>query len=440
MHKHARRRRYGRAGVAAAAATLAMALTPSVAGAAPRTGEIRAAGGPTAIAGSYIVVFKPDAVTTSDVGSRAASLAAEHGAKVKRTYRTALRGFAAAMNETEARRLAANPAVAYVEQDHTVRLEGTQSPTPSWGLDRVDQRALPLNDSYSYPDNGAGVRAYVLDTGVRATHSDFGGRAVSGRDFVDNDNDTNDCNGHGTHVAGTIAGNAYGIAKGATIVGVRIMNCGGSGAWNTVIAGIDWVTADHDAGEMAVANMSIGGGTMQSVNDAVTAAINDGVSFAVAAGNENSNACGTSPASTPDAITIGATDKTDRRASFSNYGDCLDLFAPGVGITSAWYTGDTATNTISGTSMASPHAAGVAALITAANPSFTPRQVRDKMVADATSGVVTDPRTGSPNKLLYVENEAPAENDFSVSVSPAAGDTDPGGSVSATVATATVKG
>ncbi|MGW5050364.1 S8 family serine peptidase [Actinokineospora sp. NPDC004072] len=426
MHDNIRR-----AVIAAAIAALPLALAPATAHA---TGEIRSAGGPTAVPDSYIVVLKDNAVAAVEARAEA------YGGTVTHTYRDALRGFAVSLPEAAARRLAAHPSVAYVEQDHTAQLLDTQSPTPSWGLDRVDQRALPLDNSYTYPTNGAGVRVYILDTGVRVSHNDFGGRAVHGRDTVDDDDDSSDCHGHGTHVAGTVGGAAHGIAKGATLVAVRIMNCQGSGQWSDIIAGIDWVAADHDPGEPAVANMSIGGGKYQALNDAVTAAIRDGVTFAVAAANDNADACTKSPASTPDAITTGATDRADKRASFSNYGSCLDLFAPGVGITSTWWTADDATSTASGTSMASPHVAGVAALITAAHPGYTPQQVRDAMVADATSGVVTDPRAGSPNKLLHVDAGAPAEDDFAVSVSPESGATDPGGAVTATVSTSTVSG
>ncbi|MCQ0022867.1 S8 family peptidase [Streptomyces somaliensis DSM 40738] len=427
-------------------AAAALALTQAPAGAAPaaepapRTGAILGDGGPGAIDGAYIVVLRESAVTSSGVGARAMKLADAYGGTVTRTYQDALHGFGVRMSREAARRLAADPVVSYVEQDRTVRTVGTQTPTPSWGLDRVDQRALPLDDSYTYPNTAAGVRVYILDTGVRATHTDFGGRVVGGRDIVDNDDDPGDCNGHGTHVAGTAAGTSHGIAKGATVVPVRIMDCGGRGAWSDVIAGIEWVTADHDPGEPTVANMSIGGGTMQSVNDAVAAAIGDGVTFVVAAGNDNADACRTSPASTPEAITIGATDEADRRASFSNHGTCLDLFAPGVGITSAWYTGDTATTRISGTSMAAPHAAGLAAVVTAAHPSYTPQQVRDAMVADATAGVVTNPGTGSPNKLLHLVRSGPVEDDFSVTVDPSNVSLEPGAKTTLTVGTSTVSG
>jgi subtilisin family serine protease len=362
---------------------------------APAEGNVLAAGSPTAISGSYIVVLKDG--TTSDAG-----LASRYGGNVVSSWRDALKGFHANMSATAARRLAADPAVKYVEQDQVVSLVATQSPTPSWGLDRIDQRNLPLNNSYTYPTNGAGVTAYIIDTGIRITHVDFGGRAVWGTNTVDTNN--TDCHGHGTHVAGTTGGTSYGVAKGVTLVAVKVLNCAGSGTNTQVINGINYVTNNHTTGA-AVANMSLGGGFSQAENDAVTAAINDGVTFAIAAGNSNADACNSSPASTPAAITLGATDINDARASFSNFGTCLDLFAPGVNITSAWGLGsDTATNTISGTSMASPHAAGVAALIKAANPSFTPQQVRDKMVADATPNVVTNPGTGSPNRLLFVDN------------------------------------
>ncbi|HEX6871721.1 MAG TPA: S8 family serine peptidase [Micromonosporaceae bacterium] len=373
----------------------------STASAAP-TGEILYAGSPTAVADSYIVVL-PDTVAVADVTTTAQGLANRYGGAVVRTYQHALRGFELRTSAAAAARLAADAAVKYVEQNRTVSLAGTQSPTPSWGLDRIDQRNLPLDNSYTYPNTGSGVRAYIIDTGIRFSHSDFGGRAVSGFDAIDGGT-ADDCHGHGTHVSGTVGGTTYGVAKTVTLVGVRVLDCAGSGTYAQVISGINWVTGDHAAGAPAAANMSLGGGFDQATNDAVTNSIADGVTYAIAAGNSAANACNYSPASTPNAITVGATDSTDARASYSNFGTCLDIFAPGTSITSAWNTSDTATNTISGTSMATPHVAGAAALVLAANPTYTPQQVRDKLVADATPNVVTNPGTGSPNLLLYVGN------------------------------------
>ncbi|GIJ49530.1 hypothetical protein Val02_64160 [Virgisporangium aliadipatigenens] len=429
-----------RSGFLIAAAALAVAAgTP--ASAAPAEGTILDAGGATAIADSYIVVLNDLAVSSAGVQATATSLATQYNATVARTYQHALRGFAANMSADAARKLAADPTVRYVTQNHTVQASGTQAPTPSWGLDRIDQRALPLNNSYTYPTLASTVRAYIVDTGINFGHNDFGGRAVSGRDTIDNDNDATDCQGHGTHVSGTVGGNTYGVAKGVTLVGVRVLNCSGSGTWDQVIAGIDWVTGDHDPGELAVANMSLGGGLNTALNQAVTNSIADGVTYGVAAGNENgSNACQVSPASTPNAITVGATTNTDARASYSNIGTCLDIFAPGSGITSAWIGGATNTNTISGTSMATPHVVGAAALVLAQNPSYTPAQVASKLSNDATPNVVTSPGTGSPNKLLYVDNSGLPASDFSVAVSPTAGSTNAGGSVTATVSTATTGG
>ncbi|WP_329110429.1 S8 family peptidase [Micromonospora sp. NBC_01699] len=422
-----------------AAATAAVAFAGPVA-AAPAEGQIQRAGGATAVAGSYVVVFKDASVAQTSVADTAQSLAKRHGGSVARTYEHALRGFEVRLSEAAAKRLAADPSVKYVQQNHTVRIAATQTPTPSWGLDRIDQVNLPLNNSYTYPNTGAGVRAYIIDTGIRFSHSDFGGRAVTGFDAVDGGS-ADDGNGHGTHVAGTVGGNAYGVAKGVTLVGVRVLDNGGSGTYAGVIAGIDWVTADHDPGERAVANMSLGGGFDQGVNDAVTRSIADGVVYGLAAGNEyNSNACNVSPASTPNGITVGATESNDAKAGYSNIGTCLDIFAPGSAITSAWNTSDSATNTISGTSMATPHVVGAAALVLSASPTYTPQQVRDKLVNDATNGVVTSPGAGSPNKLLYIGNVVPPTQDFSIAVAPGAGTINPGQSVTATVSTATTVG
>ncbi|MFV2112262.1 S8 family serine peptidase [Micromonospora sp. LOL_025] len=420
-------------------AALAMVATATPAMAAEPVGTIRAAGGATAVADSYIVVFKDSSVARSSVGDTAQRLVGRHGGAVARTYGAALRGFEVRVDARAAARIAADPAVAYVEQNHTVTISGTQTNPPSWGLDRIDQRALPLNSSYTYPNTASNVHAYIIDTGIRFSHSDFGGRAVSGYDAVDGGS-ADDCNGHGTHVAGTVGGSAYGVAKGVQLVGVRVLNCQGSGTNAGVIGGVDWVTAN--AVKPAVANMSLGGGANTSLDTAVRNSINSGVSYGLAAGNDSGgNACNTSPARTAEGITVGSTTNTDARSSFSNIGTCLDIFAPGSSITSAWHTSDTSTNTISGTSMATPHVVGAAALVASANPAWTPQQVRDYLVNNATSNVVTNPGTGSPNKLLYVVNgDTPPTNDFSVSVSPTSGSTAPGGSVTATVATATTNG
>lgn len=323
--------------------------------------------------------------------------------RLTHVYTSSLRGFSVKASAAQARSLAADSKVAYVEQDSRVALDATQS-NATWGLDRIDQHPLPLDTSYTYNTTASNVSIYVIDTGVRTTHQEFGGRAVIGTDTVGDGQNGNDCNGHGTHVAGTTAGSTYGVAKGAQIVGVRVLNCQGSGTTSGVVAGIDWVTSN--AVKPAVANMSLGGGASTALDDAVKRSVASNVSYAVAAGNGNAggkaqNACNYSPARVPEAITVGATDKTDTKASWSNYGSCLDLFAPGVSITSSWSTSNTATNTISGTSMATPHVAGVAALYLSGHPSATPAQVRDAMVAATTSGVVQNAGTSSPNKLLY---------------------------------------
>ncbi|ONI82604.1 serine protease [Saccharothrix sp. ALI-22-I] len=358
-------------------------------------GSILGLGAPNAVKDSYIVVLKDVSTSTVD------TLSNKYEANVKHTYASALRGFSATMTEAQARKLAADPSVSYVQQDGEVTISGTQAPTPSWGLDRIDQAALPLDNSYTYPNEGEGVTAYIIDTGIRFSHSDFGGRAVTGRDTVDNDADATDCNGHGTHVAGTVGGTAYGVAKKAKLVGVRVLNCAGSGTYAGVIAGIDWVTAN--AVKPAVANMSLGGGADATVDQAVRNSIASGVTYGIAAGNSNgADACNYSPARTAEAITVGSTTNTDARSSFSNLGTCLDIFAPGTSITSAWYTNDTATNTISGTSMATPHVVGAAAVYLAANPTATPQQVRDALVNGATNGVIGGAGSGSPNKLLKI--------------------------------------
>jgi subtilisin family serine protease len=389
----------------AVVATAAVVTATPVA-AAPATGSIRLAGGATAVPNSYIVVLKDSAVgakagtllATTSVTSKASGLAAGYGAKVQRSFGAALNGFEAAMSGAAAERLAADPSVAYVEQNHTVSLLATQAGA-TWGLDRIDQRARPLSGTFTYPTTAPNVTAYIIDTGIRFSHTEFVGRATSGFDAVDGGS-ADDCNGHGTHVAGTVGGSTFGVAKGVSLVAVRVLGCTGSGSNAGVIAGINWVTANHRP--QAVANMSLGGGASTAVDTAVNNSINSGVTYALAAGNSNANACSSSPARTPAAITVGATTSTDARSSFSNVGTCLDIFAPGSAITSAWFSSATATNTISGTSMASPHVAGAAALVLGANPGFSPLQVRNALVNAATPNVVTGAGTGSPNRLLFV--------------------------------------
>jgi subtilisin family serine protease len=268
----------------------------------------------------------------------------------------------------------------------------------TWGLDRIDQRSLPLSATYA-PTSAAGVTVYVLDTGIRTTHSEFGGRARDGYDFVDQDKIANDCSGHGTHVASTIGGATYGVAKDVTLVGVRVLDCKGSGSYQGIIAGIDWVA--RQTARPAVANLSLGGTTSKALDDAVDRAVAAGVTVVVAAGNDNKDACKQSPARTPSAITVGATDRNDTRWSSSNFGSCVDIFAPGVRIEGASYASATAVKTMSGTSMASPHVAGAAARVLAAHPGYTPAQVRDALLGQAGTGSIGNPGKGSPNKILY---------------------------------------
>ena len=365
-----------------------------------------------AIKDQYIVVFNTPAVinlndpngVSAYASSMGARLANEHGIEVRQNFGNSLNGVLVKANAAQIQSLLKDPNIKYVEQDQRVSIEpmveaaGDQGGA-TWGLDRIDQRDLPLNSNYHYDYDGSGVTAFVIDTGVRNTHNEFGGRASSGYDFIDNDNDSSDCNGHGTHVAGTIGGSTYGVAKNVNIVGVRVLNCSGSGTNSGVISGINWVK--NNAQGPSVANMSLGGGASQALDDAVNAAVAAGISFVVAAGNDNSNACNYSPARAANAVTVGSTTSTDSRSSFSNYGTCLDIYAPGSSITSAWYNSNSATNTISGTSMASPHVAGVAALYLAENPALSPTQLTNLLVSRASSGKVGDAKTGSPNKLLY---------------------------------------
>jgi serine protease len=347
------------------------------------------------IEGQYIVVMKRK---SSSVMNAMSALNQTHNLQnPKKIFSTVLQGGVYQLEDDQVEAVRNDPRVAYVEQDQRVRVGSVQSSAP-WGLDRIDQNNLPLNQTYISPDGGAQVNVYVVDTGILTSHQDFGGRASSGFDFIDQDSDATDCNGHGTHVAGSIGGAVHGVAKNVKLIAVRVLDCEGSGSFSGVIAGIDWVTANHI--KPAVANMSLGGGASQAVDDAVAASIAAGVTYAVAAGNENQNACNTSPSRVPAAITVGSSTRADQRSSFSNFGSCVDIFAPGSDILSTWMTSPSSTNTISGTSMASPHVAGVAALYLASHPQALPQEVASAILAGAVPGKISNVGTGSPNLLL----------------------------------------
>jgi subtilisin family serine protease len=349
------------------------------------------------IPGRYIVVFKN---TVADAAAEAAAAMHGRGGQVHHTYSGALKGFAASIPEAALQGIRNNPNVQLIEQDQTVSLQQVSPQNQAtWGLDRIDQADLPLDTQYHFVGNGAGVNVFVLDTGIRSDHVEFTGRLRPGFTAIADGNGTNDCKGHGTHVAGTVGGTTWGVAKGVSLIPVRVLDCAGSGSWSGVIAGIDWVA--NSTLRPAVANMSLGGATSSSLDAAVAGAVAKGVTMVVAAGNSNLDACNYSPAREPSAITVGAITDLDSRAFYSNFGACVDIFAPGHGITSAWNPGPTATTTMSGTSMASPHVAGVAALALAANPTASPADVAAFLVSTATPNRVRYAGTGSPNLLLY---------------------------------------
>ncbi|MFD9976385.1 S8 family peptidase [Streptomyces sp. NPDC059017] len=395
-HKRTNRMKLTAAITAVAAAAGVTVLNTSFAGAAPAPaeGRIYGANAEGAVAGSYIVLL--------DENTDKKKLAEEYGGSLQRTYSSAVNGFSASgLSETEAKRLAADPAVDKVVQNKKFTVNATQDNPPSWGLDRVDQADTAGDSKYTYPDGaGEGVTAYVIDTGVRITHKDFDGRASHGFDAIDNDETADDGNGHGTHVAGTIAGASHGVAKKAKIVAVRVLDDSGSGTTEQVVAGIDWVTKNHQG--PSVANMSLGGGADPALDEAVQKAVAAGVTFGVAAGNESSDAGQGSPSRVREAITVASSTKDDKQSDFSNFGAVVDIYAPGSDITSAWNDSDEGTKTISGTSMATPHVVGAAAVYLAAHQDATPDQVAKALTDGATPDRIGNPSEGTPNKLLKV--------------------------------------
>jgi len=358
--------------------------------------------GVRAVPNQYIVVLDQDATgKAGDVRAsqrQATAILQMVAREPTQVYGHAINGFTAQLTEEEALQLSEDPRVLFVEEDSVMEAVATQS-NPPWGLDRIDQRTLPLSRSYTYATTGAGVNVYVVDTGIRRTHSQFGGRALVGFDAMNDGRNTNDCNGHGTHVAGTIGGSTYGVAKSVRLFAVRVLGCSGSGTTSGVIAGVDWVTANH--ADPAVANMSLGGGASTALDTAVRNSIAAGVTYAIAAGNSHTNASNQSPARVSQAITVGSTTQSDARSSFSNFGSVVDIFAPGSGIVSAWYTSDSATASLSGTSMASPHVAGVAARYLERTPAATPAEVRNEIVNNATANQLSGVPGTTANRLLF---------------------------------------
>jgi len=399
-HAHPRRRRATTAILSAVTAAFGVALgSPALA--APADGEILGAGAEGAVQDSYIVVLKDGVALPSGIGASAVG-----GGTVEDVY-AAVHGYAATMSEAQAKLVAGRSDVAYVEQNRVMRAAATQPDAP-WDLDRIDQESRPLNGGYTYPNTASTVRAYVLDSGIRTTHSQFGGRATAGADFIDGVPSANDdCDGHGTHVAGSIGGSTYGVAKGVQLVSVRVLDCAGDGDLQSVLSGIEWITAN--AVKPAVVNMSIGSNSISAtVDNAVRASIASGLTWTLAAGNDSADACTTSPSDVTEGIVVGASDAADHAAYFSNFGQCVDLFAPGVDITSAGITSDTVTASMDGTSMAAPHVAGAAALLLAANPSMTPAQVQTALVNAAVPNKVRGTGPGSPTGLLQVGGATPA--------------------------------
>ncbi|AKQ26677.1 MULTISPECIES: S8 family peptidase [Acinetobacter] len=351
------------------------------------------------IKNQYIVILNKDAGPSKDF---AQNIAKQHAGKVLQSYDTVLKGFAIYLPDTAGaafiEAMKKNPHVLSVESDTIVNIDATTQSNPDWGLDRIDQKALPLNSTYSYLQTGSGTTAYIVDTGILSSHQEFSGRVLSGYTAISDGNGTTDCNGHGTHVAGTVGGTTYGVAKSVNLVPIRILGCDGSGASSNVIAGLDWILKNGK--KPAVVNMSLGGATSSSLDSAVENLYNNGYVMVVAAGNSNTDACTSSPARVSKAITVAATDNTDTRASYSNYGSCVDIFAPGSQINSSWIGSNTATKILNGTSMATPHVAGVVAEMLQSTPTASPQTISTNLLNQASSNVVKNP-SGSPNRLLY---------------------------------------
>ncbi|HCW5091507.1 TPA: S8 family peptidase [Acinetobacter baumannii] len=351
------------------------------------------------IKNQYIVILNKDAGPSKDF---AQNIAKQHAGKVLQSYDTGLKGFAIYLPDTAGaafiEAMKKNPHVLSVESDTIVNIDATTQSNPDWGLDRIDQKALPLNSAYSYLQTGSGTTAYIVDTGILSSHQEFSGRVLSGYTAISDGNGTTDCNGHGTHVAGTVGGTTYGVAKNVNLVPIRILGCDGSGASSNVIAGLDWILKNGK--KPAVVNMSLGGATSSSLDSAVENLYNNGYVMVVAAGNSNTDACTSSPARVSKAITVAATDNTDTRASYSNYGSCVDIFAPGSQINSSWIGNNTATKILNGTSMATPHVAGVVAEMLQSTPTASPQTISTNLLNQASSNVVKNP-SGSPNRLLY---------------------------------------
>ncbi|SEO36314.1 S8 family peptidase [Acinetobacter sp. yr461] len=351
------------------------------------------------IKNQYIVILNKDAGPSIDF---AQNIAKQHGAKVLQSYDTVLQGFAIYLPETAAtafvEAMKKNPQVLSIENDTVMKIDATTQSNPDWGLDRIDQKALPLNSAYSYLQTGSGTTAYIVDTGILSSHQQFSGRVLSGYTAISDGNGTTDCNGHGTHVAGTVGGSTYGVAKNVNLVPIRILGCDGSGASSNVIAGLDWILKNGK--KPAVVNMSLGGDASTSLDSAVENLFNNGYVMVVAAGNSNTDACSASPARVSKALTVAATDSTDMRASYSNYGSCVDIFAPGSQINSSWIGSNTATKVLNGTSMATPHVAGVVAEMLQSTPTATPQTISTNLLNQASSNVIKNP-SGSPNRLLY---------------------------------------